>query len=190
MLTAFAKLLLAFAPWLSFLLIAHGSLLRVKLGLVVGLALSVAMGLTHLHRGIILWVGLVFFGCAGVAVIGFEDPWTLKHMGVLANGALAAGTWLTIALKKPFTLDYAKEHTDPALWDNPVFLKTNYLIAAAWASAFTANTGLAFLKMRHVLFSELTFELMSYALLIGCALYTARVQARAASMRARGAASG
>lgn len=183
MLTAFAKLLLAFAPWLSFLLIAHGSLLRVKLGLVVGLALSVAMGLTHLHRGIILWVGLVFFGCAGVAVIGFEDAWTLEHMGVLANGALAAGAWLTVLVRKPFTLDYAKEHTDPALWRHPAFLRTNYLITAAWAAVFTLNAGLAFLKMQRLWFSDLTFELLSYVLLVGCALFTAWYQGRAKKMR-------
>ncbi len=64
MLTAFAKLVLGFAPWVAFLLIAHGSLVRVKLGLAVALVLSVAMGIARLHRGIILWVGLVFFVCA------------------------------------------------------------------------------------------------------------------------------
>lgn len=46
------KLLLAFAPWLAFLFIAHGSLLRLKIGLVVALALSVVMGVTRLHRGL------------------------------------------------------------------------------------------------------------------------------------------
>ena len=50
---------MAFAPWLAFLIIAQGSLLRLKLGLVVALALSVVMGVTRLHRGIILWVGLL-----------------------------------------------------------------------------------------------------------------------------------
>jgi len=178
MVQAFAKLLLAFAPWLSFLVIAHGSLFRVKVGLVVALVLSVAMGLARLHRGIILWVGLVFFGCASVAVIGFEDRWTLTHMGVLANGALAAGAWLTIAVKNPFTLDYAKAHTDPALWEHPAFLRTNYTVTAAWAAVFTLNAGIAVLKMQHLLFSDLILELASYALLVGCALFTAWVQTR------------
>jgi hypothetical protein len=178
MLKAFAKLLLAFAPWIAFLLIAHGSLARVRRGLVVALALSAAMGLARLHRGIILWVGLVFFAGASVAVIGFEDAWTLRHMGVLANGALAAGAWLTILAGRPFTLDYARAHTDPALWEHPAFLRTNYRVTALWACAFTLNAGLAFLKMNHLWFSELAFELMSYALLVGCALISAWVQAR------------
>ena len=45
MLTAFAKLILAFAPWISFLVIAHGSLTHVKVGLVV------ALGIGHSPEG-------------------------------------------------------------------------------------------------------------------------------------------
>ena len=44
------KLLLAFAPWLSFLIIARGSLFNLKLGLTVALVLSVVMGVARLHR--------------------------------------------------------------------------------------------------------------------------------------------
>lgn len=184
-LIAFAKLLFGFAPWLAFLFIAHGTMFRVKVGLVVALVLSVAMGVARLHRGIILWVGLVFFVCASVAVIVFENLWTLRHMGILANGALAAGAWLTVVLRRPFTLDYAKEHTDPALWSHPLFLKTNYVITSAWAATFTLNAGLAFLKMNRLVFDELTIELMSYALLIGCAVFTVWYQGYARRMRAQ-----
>ena len=28
-------------------------------------------------------------------------------------------------MRKPFTLDYARDHTDPALWGSPIFLRTN-----------------------------------------------------------------
>jgi hypothetical protein len=169
---AFVKLTGAFAPWLSFLLIAHGTMFRVKVGLAVALSLSVAMGIARLHRGIILWIGLVFFSYAMVAVVAFEDHWTLQHMGMLANGVLAAGSWLTVIVKRPFTLDYAKEHADRALWDNPVFLKTNYVVTSVWAAVFTLNTGMAFLKMNRLVFDELTAELMSYTFLVGGALFT------------------
>jgi hypothetical protein len=169
---AFVKLLMAFAPWLAFLVIAHDTLYRVKLGLIVALVLSIVMGVARLHRGIILWVGLVFFGCATVAVVAMEDMWTLRHMGVLANGALAAGAWLTILVGKPFTLDYAREHTDPSLWDDPRFLRSNSIITSVWAATFTLNAGLAFAKMAHAGLSDLTYEVISYALLVGTALFT------------------
>ena len=168
----FLRLMLSFAPWLSFLVIAHDTLFRVKLGLIVAFVLSVVMGVLRLHRGIILWVGLGFFSCATIAVVFLENMWVLRYMGTLANGALAIGAWLTIALQKPFTLDYAKEHADPALWNDPHFLRVNYQITAIWASTFTINAALAFAKMHHVVFSEATYEMMSYALLIATALFT------------------
>ena len=83
----FLKLVLAFAPWLSFLIIAHGSMFRLELGLGIALALSILMGVLKLHRGVILWVGLAFFSAASILVIGFQNMWTVRYMGVLANGA-------------------------------------------------------------------------------------------------------
>lgn len=168
----FLKLLLGFAPWISFLIIAQGSMFRLKVGLVVALVLSVIIGVTRLHRGVILWVGLAFFTYASVAVVMLDDMWTAQHMGILANGALAACAWLTIAFKKPFTLDYARDHTDPTLWDNPVFIRTNIIITSVWAAAFTANTILAWGKMIHFILPEWAYEVCSYSLLIAAVAYT------------------
>ncbi len=169
---AFFRLLLAFAPWLAFLIIAQGSLLRLKLGLVVALALSVVMGVTRLHRGIILWVGLLFFSSATVAVALLDNAWTARHMGVLASSALATGAWITIAIRKPFTLDYALEHTDPSLWNSPVFIRTNMILTAVWASVFTLNAVLALGKMEHFVLPEVGYEVISYTFLIGTAVFT------------------
>jgi hypothetical protein len=182
---AFFKLLVAFAPWLAFLFIAHDSLLRVKIGLVVALVLSVALGALRLHRGIILWVGLLFFTAATVAVIAFEDTWTLRHLGVLANGALAAAAWLTIVVGKPFTLDYAKDHVDPSLWKDPQFVRSNTLITAIWAAAFTINASLAFGKMEKAGLPDLGYELVSYALLVATAVFTVWYPAYLRRKRAR-----
>lgn len=169
---SFFKLLLAFSPWLSFLVIARGSLDRLKLGLVVALALSVAMGVARLHRGIILWVGLLFFAGATLAVFVFNDMWTVRHMGVLANGALAASTWLTVLIGRPFTMDYAKEHTDPSIWDSPVFLRRNRLITSVWGLVFTVNTALAWGKMEEFMLSGLAYELAAYAFLVSTVAFT------------------
>lgn len=169
---SFFKLLLTFAPWLSFLLIARDSLFRLKVGLVVALALSVVMGITRLHRGVILWAGLLFFTYATVAVALLNNMWTARHMGVMANGALAVSTWLTIAINKPFTLDYAREHTDPSLWNNPLFIQTNIVIASVWGLIFSVNAILAWGKMERFILSDLGYEVTTYALLIGTVAFT------------------
>jgi hypothetical protein len=169
---SFLKLLLAFAPWLAFLVIARDRLFRLKLGLVIALLLSVVMGLARLHRGIVLWAGLIFFTYATLAVVVFGDMWSVRHMGVLANGALGLSAWVTIAVGKPFTLDYSREHTDPTLWNHPSFIRNNVFITAVWATAFTVNAVLAWGKMVDFLAPEWGYDVLSYTILIATAAFT------------------
>ena len=181
---AFLKLILAFAPWLAFLIIGPNNL---TLGLVVALALSVVMGVTGLHRGVILWAGLAFFTYATVSVLLLHDVWTMRHMGILANTALAASSWLTIAIRKPFTLDYARQHTDPSLWNSPEFIRTNIVITAVWATVFTVNACLAWGKMAQFGLPDLGYELLSYSLMIGTAAFTTWYPRRRRRMPAQAA---
>jgi hypothetical protein len=168
----FLRLILGFAPWLAFLIIAHGSLWRLKLALVVALALSIVMAVTRLHRGIIMWVGLIFFSVAALLVVGMNTLWAVRLMGVLASGVLAISTWVSLLIRRPFTLDYARQHVDPALWNDPRFLRINRHLTTAWGIAFTINALLAYGKMQRLGMSPLAYELLSYACLIGTALFT------------------
>ncbi|WP_259723162.1 hypothetical protein [Synechococcus sp. CS-603] len=165
-------MILAFAPWLAFLVIAHGSLFRLKLGLITALILSIGMGISRLHRGVILWVGLAFFASASIAVIGFNNMWVAKYMGVIAPGVLATATWLTVIFKNPFTMDYAKEHTNPSLWHSPKFIRTNMIVSSAWALTFTINVLLATGKINEYILPDLGYELISYTLMLGTAVFT------------------
>lgn len=167
----FIKLVLSFAPWLAFLIIAHGDMLRLKIGLAAALALTVFMGVARLHRGVILWVGLAFFAYATVAVFVFEHMWTIRFMGPLANGALALGTWYGVVTGNPFSLDYAKDHTDPSRWKHPAFIRSNMIISSVWGAAFSVNCGLALLGSLGLMHGEAK-ELVSYAVLLSTALFT------------------
>ena len=103
----FFKLMLAFSPWLAFFVIAHGSLLRLQIGLVVALVLSTSW--VSLACTGVSFCGRVcsFFASATLAVVVFENLWVVHYMGIIAFSVLAVATWLTVLLKKPFTLDYA-----------------------------------------------------------------------------------
>ena len=168
----FIKLLFSFAPWLCFMFIAQGSLLRLKIGLVVALVLSVAMGALGLHRGVILWAGLAFFGYATAAVLGFEHMWTIQHMGILAHGTLALSTWYTLAVGRPFTLEYAKDHAPREMWTHPAFIATNNLLTGVWGAVFTLGALIAWLKMTVKVEPEWTWEVANYSLMVGCMAFT------------------
>jgi hypothetical protein len=157
----------SFAPWIAFLILARDTVLRVEVGLLVALGLSVVMALLRLNRGIIMYIGLAFFTAATIAVLAFHDMWTLKYLGVLANGALALGSWITLLIGKPFTLEYARQHTDPARWNDPLFIRTNVQLKAVWAAAFTFNTAVAWVLMQRLL-PQWVCQKTTYAVFLGC----------------------
>lgn len=112
-------------------------------------AASAALGLTVLT----LWLGkrrgvrvhllegftAVYFGA--LAIVALLAPaavvdWLHLWAGEISNIALAAFAVVTLAIRRPFTLAYAKDSTPQEVWDSPVFLRINYVISAAWAGAF------------------------------------------------------
>lgn len=60
--------------------------------------------------------------------------------GLVAGAVVAAGllaiVLASMALGRPFTLQYAREQVPPEHWDSPEFLRTNAIIAAVRALAF------------------------------------------------------
>ena len=166
------KMILVFAPWLAFLVIAQGSLLRLEIGLAVALGLSMIMGLARIHRGVILWAGLLFFTYSAVAVVLYHNTWTIRYMGVLASAILAISTWFGVIIGKPFTLDYARAQVDSSVWNDPGFIRSNVIVTSAWGLVFILNAVLALGKSYHFILPELGYEIISYALLISTAFFT------------------
>jgi hypothetical protein len=115
-------------------------------------AASAALGLALLT----LWVGsrrgvpvhlleaftVVYFGV--LAVLGLVAPertieWLELWAGELSNVALAAFAIVTLLIRRPFTLAYAKDTTPREHWDSPLFMRINYMISAVWAGAFLVS---------------------------------------------------
>ncbi|KUI27571.1 hypothetical protein AU196_19505 [Mycobacterium sp. IS-1742] len=115
-------------------------------------AASAALGLALLT----LWVGkrrgvpvhaLEAFGVAFFAVLVILGLVASEHAieslalwaGELSNIALATFAIVTLLIRRPFTLAYAKDTAPPEHWDSPVFLRINYVISAVWAGAFVVS---------------------------------------------------
>lgn len=115
-------------------------------------AASAGLGLTLLT----LWVGrrrgvpvhlieaftAVYF--AVLAVLGIVAPpatiaWLEMWAGELSNIALALFVIVTLLIRRPFTLAYAKDTTAEEHWDSPLFLRINYVISAFWGGAFVVS---------------------------------------------------
>lgn len=165
------KSLAPWIPWIAFLIIAQGSMARLRAGLVVALVLGIVLAALKLFRGVLMWAALLFFAGALITVFGLHNTWVLKHLGVIANVMPATGAWGSLAVGKPFTLDYARAHTDPSKWNDPVFLRVNRVITLAWAVVFTVNAALAWAMTRHVVPMPIGLAL-TFAALIGASVFS------------------
>ena len=131
-------ILLAFAPFIAFAVIDR--LVGAIPGLVVGAAVS----------GILLlrdWIGgktpkvlefgtvILFSGLAVYAVLG-SPTWSIVGVRLRVDAGLLLIVLLSMALRRPFTLQYARERVSREYWDRAEFIRTNYVITAVWALAF------------------------------------------------------
>ncbi len=167
------KLLLAFSPWIAFWIISSGhSMLSLQIGICVASLLVVVMGLTKLHRGAILWAGVIFFAFALVSVAWLKEKWVIQHLGVLASGTLFAATLLSMLLGHPFTEDYAREHVPTELWDSPAFIRSCYTATSAWGLIFVSNTLVNVAKLYWPKAGEWLYQGLEFALIISGVAFT------------------
>jgi hypothetical protein len=137
------SILLGFLPWIAFGVISGPSLWRLNASIIVALALVPVMGYKQLAKGFILtWGSLFFFGVMLVLVVLLRNLWVINHLGILANGTLAAITWLSIFLGKPFVLQYARETAPPERQASPVFYSTCRMLSVIWGLIFLLGTGM------------------------------------------------
>ena len=83
---------------------------------------------------------MILFGLLAVFA-GFIAPGlSIQAMRFVVDSGLFVIAVTTIAIRNPFTLQYAKEQVPQEFWDTPEFLRTNYVISSVWAAAFAVMT--------------------------------------------------
>lgn len=83
--------------------------------------------------------GVVFFGVLLVVrvLVGADiETWLSTWTGEMSNIALTLFALTTLALRRPFTLSYAKDMTPEEFWGTPGFLRINFVVSAVWAASF------------------------------------------------------
>lgn len=131
-----------FAPWIVYAVVPSA---QWQWAALIALLLSVFEVTRQLRAGraldaLIIDIGsLIFF--AALTVLAFADPNTALHpySPALSSGVLAVIALVSLALRKPFTLGIAKQTSPKELWDNPVFIRTAYVLTSVWAASFAVG---------------------------------------------------
>lgn len=132
-------MLLAFAPFIAFAVIDR--LAGSVEGLLAGASVSAALLVRDwLRPGVapkILEIGtFVLFAALGVYALLGAPNWSIMDVRLRVDAGLLLVVLVTMLIGQPFTLQYAREQVAPELWSTPAFVRTNYVLTAAWALAF------------------------------------------------------
>lgn len=131
------------APWIVFSVLVGPGRFELAVGVALGLtALLVAAGRIRRPGGswkLLELADIVFF--AALAVIGAlasagTVDWLETYAGEVSNLALVVIAFGSMAVRTPFTLQYAREQVPPAYWNAPGFVRTNYVLTGVWGLAF------------------------------------------------------
>jgi hypothetical protein len=135
------NILLAFAPFIAFVVVER--IFGVPAGLMAGaLASAALLGRDLLSReraAKVLEIGTaILFGSLALYALAFDPAWSIAAVRLRVDAGLLAIVLVSIAIRRPFTLQYAREQVAAERWSNPLFVRTNYMISAAWGAAFAA----------------------------------------------------
>jgi hypothetical protein len=135
-------ILLGFTPVILFSLLTG---LSVSLALWVAFAAAFTIGIRDfLHDKTLrtLDMGCLALFALMALYIGFIQPGlNVQTVRLIADAGLLLIAVVSIAMRNPFTLQYAREEASEETWTTPDFLRANYILSGVWALAFAIMAG-------------------------------------------------
>jgi hypothetical protein len=176
-------ILLGFAPFILFSLLTN---ISVSLALWVAFAAAFAIGIRDFAHTRILRVldvgSTILFGLLALYAGFIQPSLSVQAVRLAVDCGLLLIAATSMAIRNPFTLQYAREQTPQEFWNTPVFIRTNYIITAVWTLAFlvtTAADATATFNKKFPLALDIGVGLAALALaVIFTARYPALVRAR------------
>jgi hypothetical protein len=132
-------ILLAFAPFIIFAILDRtvGATGALAAGAVTSGVLIVRDLVRSGRHMKVLELGtfVVFAGLALYTLLS-GTAWPVIGVRLCVDAGLLLVVLGSMAIGRPFTLQYAREHVAPEVWAQPAFIQTNYVITGVWALAF------------------------------------------------------
>lgn len=129
---------LILAPFGAFALLMLIAPATVSLFGAAGLALAIiAWDVTRGGSLKMLAVGtVVIFGALGAHIAWMGGNYSPVALRLAVDGSVLAIALVSLAIRLPFTLQYARESVDAEITKLPTFRRVNYIITWAWTGAF------------------------------------------------------
>jgi hypothetical protein len=122
---AFTLLMLVSSPAVSLLAAAAIALAVIAYDIVGGRAIKM------LGAG-----SAILFAFLGCYLLLVDSSWSNLDVKLTVDAGILTISLTSLAIRFPFTLQYAREVNDPATAAMPGFMRANYIITGAWTVAF------------------------------------------------------
>jgi hypothetical protein len=135
------NMFLAFAPFIAFALLERvsGVVPALCAAAAISAALLVRDWMSPTRKVKLLEIGtLVLFGGLAVYELFVASSWSVLDVRLRVDLGLLIVVLVSLAVRQPFTLQYAKERAPPEVWREPRFMHVNVVLTSAWALAFAA----------------------------------------------------
>ncbi|MDM0111724.1 hypothetical protein QTI66_06155 [Variovorax sp. J22R133] len=132
-------ILLAFAPFIAFALLQRtlGVLPALAVAALISLVFTARDAFTPGRHAKILEIGsTILFGGLAVGAWATHAEWPILQVRLWVDAGLLFIVLISLVVRRPFTLGYAREQVPQEYWSSPRFVRTNDIITSAWALAF------------------------------------------------------
>lgn len=156
-------LIQSFIPWIFYFVLAGDSQFQLDMAIIVAAVTSLYFDRKDLKKGFILsWGTVLFFLFMLISVVCMKNKWIAHHAWIFSNGTLALIAFGSLAIRIPFTIQYARDQVSPDKWQHPVFIRINFILTGVWGLSFLAAIGLHVVKPYLVFLTDWMFEILTY----------------------------
>jgi hypothetical protein len=132
-------MLLAFSPFIFFAVLSK--FVGTETGLLAGAIVAALLLARDWMRGkqpkvLELGTVMLFAGLASCVAVAGSAAWSITAVRFAVDVGLLLIVLFSLAIRRPFTLQYAREQVPEHIAQTPQFLRANDIITAVWALAF------------------------------------------------------
>jgi hypothetical protein len=158
--------LIGFLPWILFGYLSSESY---TLGAEVALLTSSLIALPEIFKKKVkvFTLGTLIFFIALIIISMRPDLVKLEHWTSPASyGMLFLISLVSILIKTPFTIQYAKEEVPEEYWESDLFIQINYHLTYAWTLGFFLDTLCSFIALEYPDIHHLAFRWIPTGILV------------------------
>ena len=161
------NILVSFLPWIIFWVLSGKGQLKIAAAASIVAVVILAIKDFKKHSVKILDIGtFIFFVAALIFSFTSTSQFIDNFASPLSNAFLFIIALTSIIIKKPFTIQYAREQVDSEFWDSPIFYSINLAISWVWCGAFAVIAITSYIALNHPYLIDRIIHILAFVFAI------------------------